>query len=129
MINLITPPDKLYNENTSILLVYPSDAIKNLLNELLIEKDINIDLYLYEEEEPHNIDWILNRLHVCNICIFDMDNIPSELRGFDAYFISKPNSYWLTNGDFLYYNTINNNRIYDLDVLKSKIGAELEKQQ
>ena len=129
MINLITPPDKLYNDNKSILLLYPSDQIKNAINELLIEEDIDVNLYLYTETEPHDIDWILNRVNICDICIFDLDNIPSELRGFDAYFISKPNTYWLTNGDYLYYNSINNNRIFDLDVLKAKIGAKLEKQQ
>ena len=51
MINLITPPDILYNQNKSILLVHPSNKIKEQLNDVLKNIEQDIDIYLYEKTE------------------------------------------------------------------------------
>ena len=34
VLNLITPPDKLYNDNKSFLLMNPSDLVKEQFNEM-----------------------------------------------------------------------------------------------
>ena len=74
MINLITPPDILYDQNTSILLVHPSQKIKEQLNEVLkdVEQDINIYLYEAEDEEQ----WMLNLHRMCEYVVIDIYNCP-----------------------------------------------------
>ena len=154
MINLITPPDILYNKTTSILLIHPSKTVKEQLNDVLKDVQQDIDIYLYESEDEH--EWVLNLHRICNLVIIDIDNCPSSTRdaisyfiGFasfhicfaslqfsklsrystsstrDAisYFIGFSNTFWLTNGDNMYYNKISNNRIFNLDW----IGGKLEK--
>ena len=81
----------------------------------------NINIYLYEQEEEH--DWLLTLHRMCNFVVIDIDNSPSLTRDAISYFISFPNTFWLTNGDNVYYNKISNNRIYNLDW----IGGKLEK--
>ncbi len=121
MINLITPPDILYNKTTSILLIHPTKIIKEQLNDVLKNIEQDIDIYLCEtEDEP---EWILNLHRICNFVIIDVDNCPPATKDIVSYFISFPNTFWLTNGDNLYYNKISNNRIYNLDW----IGGRLEK--
>ena len=51
VINLITPPDKLFNDDPSILLVNPNDNIKNQMNEVLKDLDTRINLYLYDKSK------------------------------------------------------------------------------
>ena len=121
MINLITPPDIIYDKTTSILLIHPSKQIKNQLNDVLKAAQQNINIYLYEQEEEH--DWLLTLHRMCNFVVIDIDNSPSLTRDAISYFISFPNTFWLTNGDNVYYNKISNNRIYNLDW----IGGKLEK--
>ena len=121
MINLITPPDIIYDKTTSILLIHPSKQIKNQLNDVLKDAQQNINIYLYEQEEEH--DWLLTLHRMCNFVVIDIDNSPSLTRDAISYFISFPKTFWFTNGDNVYYNKISNNRIYNLDW----IGGKLEK--
>ena len=121
MINLITPPDIIYDKTVSFLLMHPSKQIKNQLNDVLKDVQQNINIYLYEQEEEH--DWLLTLHRMCNFVVIDIDNSPSSTRDAISYFISFPNTFWLTNGDNVYYNKISNNRIYNLDW----IGGKLEK--
>ena len=121
MLNLITPPDILYNKTKSILLIHPSKTVKEQLNDILKDVQQDIDIYLYESEDEH--EWVLNLHRICNLVIIDIDNCPSSTRDAVSYFIGFSNTFWLTNGDNMYYNKISNNRIFNLDW----IGGKLEK--
>ena len=121
MINLITPPDILYNKTTSILLIHPSKLIKEQINDVLKDVDRDINIYLHETDEEH--EWVLNLHRMCEFVIIDVDNCSPLIKDAISYFISFPNTFWLTNGDNMYYNSISNKRIYNLDW----IGGKLEK--
>lgn len=119
-INLITPPDKLYNENKSLLLISPSNKIKESLQDVLatIQNDVNV--YLYELIE-HDYDWLFSIVNSCNICILDCDNLDVELKKIESYLISKNNVFWLTNSSVMQYTYISNQRVFDLEWLKGEI--------
>jgi hypothetical protein len=119
MINLITPPDILYNHTTSILLLHPSEIIKSQLNDVVknIEQDINIYLHETEDEE----EWVLNLHRLCEYTIIDVDNCPTSIRDMIGYFISFENTFWLTKAEKVYYNNISNKRIYNLDWIGGKL--------
>ena len=121
MINLITPPDILYNKTTSILLIHPSKTIKEQINEVLKDVEQDINIYLHENDQEH--EWLLNLHRMCEFVIIDIDNCTPFTKDVVSYLISFSNTFWLTNGDHMYYNSISNKRIYNLDW----IGGKLEK--
>ena len=119
MINLITPPDIIYNKTTSILLVHPSKNVKEQLNKVLKDVEQDINIYLYEDDQ--NQKWLLNLHRMCNYVIIDIDNCPQSTKLVISYLISYDNTFWLTNGENVYYNNISKNRIYDLDYIGGKL--------
>lgn len=121
-INLITPPDKLYNDSLSILLIYPSEIIKNQLQPLLQEINIPINIYLYEDDD---IDWLFDIASSVDYIILDIDNSDTVVRDLVSYLIAKPKTYWLTQGEYIVYNKLSVNRIYDLDIFRTIMENKL----
>ena len=118
-INLITPPDKLFNDSVSILLIYPTNDIKDELQDIisLIEKDINVYVYQLDDYEQ-NLDWLLSACNMADYVVFDVDTSSPDVRMLASYIISKSNTYWLTNDHKSVYNMLSVKQIYNLDFLK-----------
>lgn len=127
-ITLITPPDKIFNQNINIFLVYPSQKLKNDLQDFLASSTESINVYIYENKDEHDIDWLLSVHKMSEIVIIELEDLPSEIRQIESYLISQSNTYWLTKGENMWYNKISVNRIYDLDFLTTKIGGTVEKE-
>lgn len=128
-INLITAPDRLFNDAQSFLLIYPSNEVKEQFNFLLQNIDQPFNVYLYEHlSDVHEIDWLLSTHKIVDFTILDVDNCPPEIKDLVSYFIANPKTYWLTKGEQMFYNKISNKRIYNLDYFADKIGGELETQ-
>ena len=112
VLNLITSPDKLFNDNQSLLLVNPSDSIKENFNHYAQQFENDVNLYLYENSETDLI-WLLEVAETVDHIVLDIDNtkvspwIIGHLLGFGKTF-------YLTNTPDSVYNVINNNRIYEL---------------
>ena len=128
-ITLITPPDKVYNKNVSIFLIYPTAEIKKSLQDLLAENNKPINVYLYDKVDTHDFDWLLSVHKFADMAILDLDNIDTELTQIVSYLISFDNTYWLTKGSNMLYNKISNKQIYNLDFLNDKLGGNIEKEQ
>jgi hypothetical protein len=127
-ITIITPPDKIFNQNLSVFLLYPTDRIKNDLQDLLAEIQQPVNIYMYETKD-HDVDWLLSVQRICDFAIIDLDNLPLEIKQIESYLISQSNTYWLTKGDNIWYNKLSTNRIYSVDFLKTKLGGTVEKKQ
>ena len=128
-INLITAPDRLFNNVISFLLIYPSKSVKEQFNFLLQNNMQSFNVYLYESlSDVHEIDWLLSTHKIADYTILDVDNCPAEIRDLVSYFIANPKTYWLTNAEQMFYNKISNKRIYSLDYFADKIGGNLETQ-
>jgi len=110
-ITLITPPDKLLNSNTSILLVKPSDELKSDLNEKLKDLEINLNIYLYETV---NESWLIDAVNIVDHIILDIDNIVTN-QWVIGYILAQNKTFYLTKEPVSVYNTINVNRIYDIN--------------
>ena len=112
VLNLITSPDKLFNDNQSLLLVNPSDSIKENFNHYAQQFENDVNLYLYENSET-DLRWLLEVVETVDHIILDIDNtkvspwIIGHLLGFGKTF-------YLTNTPDSVYNVTNNNRIYEL---------------
>jgi len=127
-LNLITEPDKLFNENPSVLIITPSDAVKADFNERAKQFETDVNVYMYETVDPDdvsNLSWLIDIINSANIIIFDVNGIFKD-RWLIGYILNKNNCYYLWNGsDVMAYHLINNNKVYDLEFLPNKI-KELE---
>lgn len=125
---LITPPDKLFNQNTSCLLVYPSDAIRSEVHDILASSEGRQNIYIYNvSDDKVDVDWLLTVAKMSDAVILDLDNSPDHVRMLASYLVSLPQTYWLTNEDTWMYNKLSANRIYSLDAIKHLIGGDLER--
>lgn len=128
-ITLITPPDKIFNNNYSILLLYPSQSVKDQFQRSIAYLDHPFNVYVYEADDlSHDVDWLLSMVKIANVVIFDIDNTSSKIRTLASYIIANSNTYWLTNDNEPFYNKLSVNRIYNLDFLQTLIGEYFETQ-
>lgn len=127
-INIITPPDKLFNDAVQVLLVYPTTDLKNAIQDKLIDIEDDINIYVYDKENysTEDIDWLLTIFKMSDIAIIDVDNVQSHARDLLSYMIAKPKTFWLTKGENRVYNKLSNNKIKDFEFL-SKLGGNFEK--
>lgn len=128
-ITVITPPDKVFNNNFSFLLVYPNSDTKQQFQNLIADINQPFNIYYYEQDElDHNVDWLLSLVNIVDCVIFDVDNTSPKIRTLASYIIAQNNTFWLTNDNNTYYNKLSVNRIYNLDLIKEKIYEKLQSQ-
>lgn len=126
-ITVITPPDKVFNNNFSFLLIYPSNDIKEQFQNLIANVDHPFNVYFYEQEDlEQNVDWLLSLIHIADTVIFDVDSTPPKVRALAGYIIAQNNTFWLTNDNDTYYNKLSINRIYNLDFIKELLHEKLQ---
>lgn len=127
-ITVITPPDKIFNQNTNIFLLYPSDKIKSDLQDILANSKTKVNIYIYENKDEHDVDWLFTIQKISDITIVELEELPLEIKQIQSYLVSQSNTYWLTKGENIWYNKLSVNRVYDLHFLNTKLGGEtLEK--
>jgi len=112
VVNLITPPDKLLNNNLSFLLINPSVEVKEQFNNMLKDLDgKTINLYLWESES--DVSWLLDIAQSVDYVIIDIDNT-KEMQWVIGYLLSFDKTFYLTNQGEMQYNILNINRVYDI---------------
>jgi len=127
-INIVTPPDMLFNDSLQLLLVYPSKQLQDeLQNNFLSSADLDINLYVYDKpvQDKKELEWMLSVFKQCDVAIIDVDNMSPWARDLASYMIAKNKTYWLTNSQDSVYNGLSSNRVYNLDFL-SIIGENFE---
>ena len=127
-INIVTPPDLLFNDSLQLLLVHPSEQLQNDLQDTFLAKtntDVNLYVYNKSVKVTKEVEWLLSIFKQCDVAILDIDNSTAWVRDLASYMIAKNKTYWLTNGHDSVYNSLSNNRVYNLDFL-SIIGDNFE---
>ena len=126
-INLITPPDSLFNTNVSYLLVKPSTKVKMQFQTLLSSCPDDINVYIYDTDEA-DVAWMLNAANNSDFIIIDIDNCDNITKNFVSILLSQPNTYYMTNDEITPWGLISRNRIFNLDwileILKSSDNEE-----
>ena len=119
-IYLVTPPDKLFNKNYSVLLLYPSDELKRQVQTLLEGKADSINVYLYEANtEEQNIPWVLESHRICDLVIIDIDFVDHHVKDMLSYLISFNHTYWRSQGENLMFNKLSCNRFYQCEEIRA----------
>jgi hypothetical protein len=121
-ITIITPPDMLYGDTRSILLINPSITTKQYIQTVLKNSNESINVYLYDsDDEAANIEWMICLVKMVNICIIDLDNCDIKTKTFASHIIAQSNTFYLTNDSTTPYNLISKNRIYDFTWLENML--------
>ena len=113
VLNLITPPDKLFNNNKRFLLMNPSDIVKEQFNEMAKQLGENLNVYLFDAETP-DVGWLLDVVNQVDTIILDVDNTRNEYQWLIGYLLSFDKTFYLTKAEEMSYNVINTRRIYDV---------------
>lgn len=121
-INIITPPDFLHNHAISFLLVKPSKSVRLQFENLLKKFQKPINVYLYDNDDvTPDYKWLMAASRMVNYTILEIDNLDPIGKNLASYFVSLPNTFYLTNDETTPYNMLSVNRIYNLDWLYDKL--------
>lgn len=124
-INLITPPDKLFNLNPGYLLIKPSTKVKLQFQQLLSQSDDDLNVYIYDTDEA-DIEWMLSVSQQADFIIIDIDNCDPTTKLFISFMLAQPNAYYLTNDEITPWGLISRNRIYNLDWIIEALNKDPE---
>jgi hypothetical protein len=125
-INLITPPDKVFSDAVSVMVIFPSTELQQQIQtEVFPNAKESINVYLYNKQQytSADVDWLLSVFNLCQIVIVDVDQCPPYIKDLLSFMIAKPKTYWLTNAVDSVYNHISSNRIYNISILSSALGG------
>ncbi len=122
-INLITPPDRLYNSNISYLLVKPSTKVKVQFQTLLSKIDEDINVYVFDDDET-DINWLLSVTQSADYVIIDIDNCDPQTKLFVSLMLTQPNAHYLTSDEITPWHLISKKRIYNLDWIYEVLDKE-----
>lgn len=123
-INLITPPDKLFNNNPSYLLIKPSIKVKMQFQQILSKVPDDLNVFIYETDEP-DIEWMLSVSQQVDNIIIDIDNCDSVTKTFVSFLLAQANVFYLTSDEITPWGLISRNRIYNLDWLIEAIDKAI----
>lgn len=127
-INLITPPDSLFNHNVSYLLIKPNTKLKMQFQTLLSSITEDVNVYIYDVDEA-DMAWMLNAANNADIIIIDVDNCDPITKNFISLLMAQPNVYYMTNDEITPWNLINRNRIFNLDWILDAVNEEDEEDE
>ena len=122
-INLITPPDKLFNLNPSYLLIKPSTKVKMQFQQILSQSDEDLNVFIYDTDET-NIEWMLSVSQQVDNIIIDIDNCDAITKNFVSFLLAQPNTHYLTTDEITPWQLISRNRIYNLDWILEVLNKE-----
>jgi len=123
LITIITPPDRLFNNSMSILVITPSNSLKLQLQTFLSEYPDEMNVYLYDQDDD-DVEWMLSVMKASDCVIFDIDNSGQTLRNLSGFIVSQKNVFYLTKDSETPYNMLSKNRVYDLSWLYTHFNGE-----
>ena len=122
-INLITPPDMMFNLADSFLLIKPSLAVKQQFQSMLSQLDSDINVFIFDEND-HDIEWMLSVAQQVDTVVIDLDNCDQLTKQFATVIMVQTNVYYFTNDTYTPYTLINRNRIYDFNWVRPEDDDE-----
>lgn len=122
-INLITPPDKLFNLSPGIFLIKPSNTLKIQFQEILTHIDEDLNVFIFDQDD-YDIAWLLDVASQTDFIVVDIDNCDSLTKTFISFIIAQSNAHYITSDSTTPWHLINRNRIYNLDWIKERFENE-----
>lgn len=120
-LNLITPPENLFNFSPGYLLVKPSPKMKMDVRTFFSEIDEDINLYIFDEDDT-DITWLLTQSKLCDYLIIDVDHCDEITKQFLSLMLLHPRSYYITNDNYSPLHLISRNRINHISDILHRVN-------
>jgi hypothetical protein len=117
-IKIITPPDLIFDQTESMLLVCPSAELKKSLEEYLSTHEDAVNIYLFSNET--DIKWLLITARMTDVIIIDIDNCGQNVSHFLGYLLTLPNTYYKCEHMQVQWDLLNQNRFFDFPNIKKE---------
>ena len=108
---IVTSPDYFHGNTFRSLLINPTADEKNLAQEWLKENELDLCLYVYNNDA--DINWLLNVASTSDSIYFNVDNSKDISYNYISYLIANPKVTYSSLS--LDYSLINQNRTYDIN--------------
>lgn len=119
-ITVITPPDRLFNNTLSYLLVKPSIHVKQQFQTILSQSIDDLNVFIFDQDDT-DISWLLSVSNEVDCIIIDVDNCDPITKSFTTFILAQPNAHYITMDELTPYNLISKNRIFSLDALVEQL--------
>jgi hypothetical protein len=116
-IKIITAPDRIFDQSQTMLVITPSEILKEAVHNYAVNCDQHLNIYLYSGNED-NIEWLLAVASSVDNILIDLDNSPTNVCHFFGYLLSLPNTYYKCDNMQARWDLLNKNRFYDFPKLK-----------
>lgn len=127
-LNLITPPDNLYNFNPGYLFVKPSAELKLDVKSFFNSVSEDINVFIFDENDT-DIQWLLSCSRMSDIIIIDIDNCDELTKNFISFLLIHPRAFYITNDDDSLWRLISRNRIYEIsDIIKHMDELDIDQE-
>ena len=120
-INLISPPDRLHNNNLSVNVINATQEEKENLSHYLTKQELEKDLNIFVYSNESNPTWLLDTVNGKNNTYINLDNTNDISVKYTSYMLSLSNVYYSSTdkNTLETYSLINQNSVEDvLDFMK-----------
>jgi hypothetical protein len=105
---IITPPDDTFLNGLRIFLFDLTNNQSETLSKSILELDLtDLDIIIYKFQTENDIEWFFDKIHKCDLFIFNADSINQTIVGYLAH---NSNSYYF--GDLRDLYRVNNRVLY-----------------
>jgi len=110
-VTIITYPDYFHDQSNKVLIVNATADERNSINEFLLKYDIEITLYLYNNNDQ--VEWLLNVANQVNNVYINVDNSNDMSYYYMSYLVSLTNTTW--NSHKIDYSIINKGKVSNIN--------------
>ena len=115
-VKVITPPDVVFDQAKSLLVICPSWELKSKVTDYALEADDHVNVFLYSDFDT-NVTWLLSTANSVDYVIIDIDTCTDAVNHFLSYILSLPHTYYCCEHMKAPWDLLNKNRFYDFPKL------------
>jgi hypothetical protein len=119
-VKIITAPDRIFDQSQTMLVITPSNELKDAVHNYAIDCKHHLNIHLYAGTED-NLAWLFSVANSVDNILLDMDNSPEKVSQFFSYLLSLPNTYYKCSTMQAPWDLLNKNRFYDFPKLDGDI--------
>jgi hypothetical protein len=116
-IKVITIPDIIFDQSTKILVIQPSNDLKDQIQDYILNIDKSVSVYYYMHNDK-DLKWLFSVLELVDLAVIDLDGCDAHLSHFLGYILSKPYTYYRTYNMTDPWDLINKNKFFDIEEIR-----------
>ena len=112
-INLISPPDRLHNNNHTFNLINTTPQEQEQVSMFMAKNDVSEEVNIYVYNNESNPNWLLETVDGKNSTYINLDNTGDISVKYTSYMLSQSNVYYYTGDENSseIYGLLNQNKV------------------